>query len=95
MYLRNAIAYTEQATALFVKADVPYLSITLHASSNLATDVIETGPCNLYDRCRLPGGSHEVLDVVWSEAPVATSLDGLTDADTAQTFQMQDQHVHF
>ena len=32
--------------------------------------------------------ARQVLDMVWSEAPVATSLDGLTDADTAQTFQL-------
>lgn len=33
----------------------------------------------------------EVLDIVWPEAAVATSLDGLTDADTAQTFQILGQ----
>ena len=32
-----------------------------------------------------------MLDIVWPEAAVATSLDGLTDADTAQTFQILGQ----
>ncbi|CAJ1415321.1 unnamed protein product [Effrenium voratum] len=87
----NAISYVQESNALFVRAGVPYAELILHASNGLSTNTSESRiklvlSSAFGDTDCLPG-AHEVLDIVWPNAPVPTALDGETSALSALDYQ--------